>query len=159
MDYMRAPISRRRFLKSTAAGLSTIAMPEVAPAQLATQMPPKHATADEFSVTAPVSLEVNPRPIPSFDTPAPPPSRFGGSRGVGAAGGGAAHAKCTRVGEARLVGATGTTARGRGEPRRRGGAGPGLLLSGFLGGALRPGAVSRSPPHIKLPRNPRVPRL
>src|SRR6202165_2710976 len=68
MDSMRAPISRRRFLKSTAAGLSTIAMPEMARAQLATQAPPKQVTADEFSVTAPVSIEVNARPLPSFDT-------------------------------------------------------------------------------------------
>src|ERR1700736_621854 len=68
MDSMRAPISRRRFLKSTAAGLSTIAMPDTARAQLATQAPPKQITADEFSVTAPVSIEVNARPLPSFDT-------------------------------------------------------------------------------------------
>jgi hypothetical protein len=68
MDSMRAPISRRRFLKSTAAGLSTTAMPEMARAQLATQAPPKQVTADEFSVTAPVSIEVNARPLPSFDT-------------------------------------------------------------------------------------------
>jgi hypothetical protein len=36
-------------------------------AQLATQPPPKAAALDEFSVTAPVSIEVNARPIPSFD--------------------------------------------------------------------------------------------
>jgi hypothetical protein len=52
-------LTRRRFLKSTAAGLSTIATPDIARAQLATQPPPKHVTPDEFSVTA--------RPIPSFD--------------------------------------------------------------------------------------------
>src|ERR1700676_954885 len=68
MDSMRAPISRRRFLKSTAAGLSTIAMPDMARAQLATQAPPKQITADEFSLTPPVSIEVNARPLPSFDT-------------------------------------------------------------------------------------------
>src|SRR5258708_3078856 len=77
MDSMRAPISRRRFLKSTAAGLSTIAMPEVARAQLATQAPPKRATPDEFSVAAPVSIEVNARPIPSFDTGDRSHVRFG----------------------------------------------------------------------------------
>jgi hypothetical protein len=77
MEYMRAPISRRRLLKSTAAGLSTIAMPEIARAQLATQTPPKHATADEFSVTAPVSIEVNAQPIPSFDTRDRQHVRFG----------------------------------------------------------------------------------
>ena len=74
---MRAPISRRRFLKSTAAGLSTIAMPEMARAQLATQAPPKRATPDEFSVAAPVSIEVNARPIPSFDTRDRSHVRFG----------------------------------------------------------------------------------
>src|ERR1700694_5331341 len=77
MDSMRAPISRRRFLKSTAAGLSTIAMPEMARAQLATQAPPKQVTADEFSVTAPVSIEVNARPLPSFDTRDRQHVRFG----------------------------------------------------------------------------------
>src|ERR1700737_2048677 len=77
MDSMRAPISRRRFLKSTAAGLSTIAMPDMARAQLATQAPPKQITADEFSVTAPVSIEVNARPLPSFDTRNHQHVRFG----------------------------------------------------------------------------------
>jgi len=69
--------SRRGLLKSTAAGLSTIAMPEIARAQLATQTPPKRATADEFSVTAPVSIEVNARPLPSFDTRDRQHVRFG----------------------------------------------------------------------------------
>src|SRR6266853_407001 len=77
MDSMRAPISRRRFLKSTAAGLSTIAMPEMARAQLATQPPPRRAAADEFPVTAPVSIEVNARPLPSFDTRDRSHVRFG----------------------------------------------------------------------------------
>ena len=77
MDYMRAPISRRRFLKSTAAGLSTIATPDIARAQLATQPPPKHVTPDEFSVTAPVSIEVNARPIACFDTRDHSRVRFG----------------------------------------------------------------------------------
>jgi hypothetical protein len=43
------------------------ALPGLARAQLATQPPPKRAAIDEFSVTAPVSIEVNARPIPSFD--------------------------------------------------------------------------------------------
>src|SRR3981189_2543839 len=70
-------LTRRRFLKSTAAGLSAIAMSDVARAQLATQPPPKHVTADEFSVAAPVSIEVNARPIPSFDTRDHSHVRFG----------------------------------------------------------------------------------
>ena len=70
-------LTRRRFLKSTAAGLSAIAMSDVARAQLATQPPPKHVTADEFSVAAPVSIEVNARPIPSFDTRDHSRVRFG----------------------------------------------------------------------------------
>jgi hypothetical protein len=60
-------LSRRRFLKSAAAGFSTIATSDVAWAQLATQPPAKPVTPDEFSVTAPVSIEVKARPIPSFD--------------------------------------------------------------------------------------------
>ena len=74
---MRAPISRRRFLRSSAAGLSFAAMPDAARAQLATQPPPKQATPDEFSVTAPVAIEVNARPIPSFDTRDHQRVRFG----------------------------------------------------------------------------------
>src|SRR3984893_13487175 len=74
---MRAPISRRRFLKSTAAGLSTLAMPGVARSQLATQAPPKHTIPDEVSVAAPVSIEVNARPLRSFDTSDHQQMRFG----------------------------------------------------------------------------------
>src|SRR3982074_878293 len=69
-------LTRRRFLKSTAAACSAIAS-DVARAQLATQPPPKHVTADEFSVAAPVSIEVNARPIPSFDTRDRARTRFG----------------------------------------------------------------------------------
>ena len=61
-------LDRRRFLKSTAAGLSFAALPEIARAQLATEPPPKQSAPDEYSVTAPVSIEVNARPIPSFDS-------------------------------------------------------------------------------------------
>ena len=74
---MRAPISRRRLLKFTAAGLSFAALPGIARAQLATQAPPKRATPDEFTVTAPVSIEVNARPILSFDTRDHSRVRFG----------------------------------------------------------------------------------
>jgi len=74
---MRPPVSRRRFLKSTAAGLSTIAVPARARAQLATQPPPKPAPSDEYSVAAPVSIEVNARPLPSFDTRDRSHVRFG----------------------------------------------------------------------------------
>jgi hypothetical protein len=74
---MRAPVSRRRFLRSTAAGLSFAAMPAIARAQLATQAPPKPVPSDEFQAAAPVSIEVNARPLPSFDTRDHQRVRFG----------------------------------------------------------------------------------
>jgi hypothetical protein len=74
---MRAPISRRRFLNSMAAGLSTVAVPRLVRAQFATEPPGKQAVADEFSVAAPVSIEVNARPIPAFDTRDRSRLRFG----------------------------------------------------------------------------------
>ena len=74
---MGETISRRCFLKSTAAGLSTLALPAIARAQLATQRPPKPVPPDEHSVTAPVSIEVNARPLPSFDTRDRSHVRFG----------------------------------------------------------------------------------
>jgi hypothetical protein len=68
MDYMRLrSLSRRRFLKS-AAGLSAMAVPEIAAAQVGVQPPPKQPSPDELSVAVPVSIEVNARPLPSFDT-------------------------------------------------------------------------------------------
>jgi hypothetical protein len=72
---MRLPLplpdpSRRRFLKLTAAGLSTAAVPARAYAQK--PLPP-----DEFTVTAPVSIEVNARPVPAFDTRDRARVRFG----------------------------------------------------------------------------------
>src|SRR5258705_10032162 len=70
-------LSRRRVLKFTAAGLSAIAMPGVARAQPATQAPPKRTLPDEFTVTAPVSIEVSARPIASFDTRDHSRVRFG----------------------------------------------------------------------------------
>jgi hypothetical protein len=74
---MRGALSRRRFLTSTAAGLSTLTMPHVARAQLATQPPPKPLPPDEHSLAAPVSIEVNARPLPSFDTRDRSRLRFG----------------------------------------------------------------------------------
>ncbi|CAN7605765.1 esterase-like activity of phytase family protein [Bradyrhizobium sp. LjRoot220] len=65
---MRATFSRRRFLKTAAAGFSAVALPAIAQAQTAVQRPPKPAMRDEYSVTAPVSIEVHARPLPSFDT-------------------------------------------------------------------------------------------
>src|SRR5580704_454917 len=75
--FMRTRLSRRRLLKFTAAGLSTIAMPGLAPAQQATVPPSKPIAPDKFSVRAPVSIEVNARPIPSFDTRDHSRTRFG----------------------------------------------------------------------------------
>jgi hypothetical protein len=74
---MLRKFTRRRLLNFTAAGLSAIAMPGIARAQLATQAPPKRAARDEFSVTAPVAIEVNARPIASFDPRDPSHQRFG----------------------------------------------------------------------------------
>jgi hypothetical protein len=62
-------ITRRRFLASAAAGL--------VPAAAQAQTRPKHPPPDEFSVAAPVSIEVNARPIPSFDTRERARTRFG----------------------------------------------------------------------------------
>jgi hypothetical protein len=76
-ENMNETLSRRRFLKSTAAGLSLAAMPDFAPAQLATQPPPKPVVPDEYSLTAPVSIEVNALPLASFDTGDRQHVRFG----------------------------------------------------------------------------------
>jgi len=74
---MRSDFSRRRFLNYTAAGLSMAAVPGIAAAQTAVQPPPKAPKPDEFSVTAPVSIEVNARPLQSFDTRDRSHLRFG----------------------------------------------------------------------------------
>src|SRR5215217_945498 len=74
---MRTPIGRRRLLKYAAAGLSMTAMPAIAAAQTAVQRPPKRYKPDEYSVTAPVSIEVHARPLPSFDTRDRSRVRFG----------------------------------------------------------------------------------
>ncbi len=67
---MRANLSRRRFLELTAAGLSGAAVPALAHAQ-------KPVAPDEFTVTAPVAIEVNARPIAAFDTSDKSRVRFG----------------------------------------------------------------------------------
>jgi hypothetical protein len=72
-----APPSRRRFLELTATGFAATALSNISRAQLATQPPPKRAALDEFSVTAPVSIEVNARPIPFFDPRDRSRRRFG----------------------------------------------------------------------------------
>jgi hypothetical protein len=58
---------RRRFLKSAMAGLSLATLPASARAQLATELSSKQVVPNEHSVAAPVSIEVNARPISSFD--------------------------------------------------------------------------------------------
>lgn len=74
---MRAPVGRRRFLKIAAAGLLVASGPDIARAQTAVQTPPRPSVPDEFSVTTPVSIEVNARPLPSFDTRDRSRVRFG----------------------------------------------------------------------------------
>jgi len=75
---MSPNLSRRLLLKSAAAGFSlAAAAPNIARAQLATQRPPKPVLPDEYSVTAPVTIEVNARPLPSFDTRDRSHLRFG----------------------------------------------------------------------------------
>ena len=74
---MRIPVSRRRFLNYAVAGFSAAAVPRVVLAQTAIQPPVKPIKLDEFSVTAPVSIDVNARPLPSFDTRDRSRVRFG----------------------------------------------------------------------------------
>jgi hypothetical protein len=74
---MYPPIGRRRLLKYAAAALSAAAVPRPPLAQTAVQRPPKQAAPDEYSVTTPLSIEVNARPIPSFDTRDRARVRFG----------------------------------------------------------------------------------
>ena len=64
-ENMRRHLSRRRFLTSTAAGLFATAGAAPLRAQTAVHPPPKYKP-DEYSVTAPVSIEVNARPLASF---------------------------------------------------------------------------------------------
>jgi hypothetical protein len=63
-------LTRRHVLKSTAAGLSVAAVSSPAFAQ-------KPIPPDEFSVAAPVAIEVNARPIASFDNSDHSRIRFG----------------------------------------------------------------------------------
>jgi hypothetical protein len=60
---MRAPPSRRRLLEYAAAGISTLAVPDLVRAQSAA----KPVVKDETFVAAPMSIDVNARPIASFD--------------------------------------------------------------------------------------------
>jgi hypothetical protein len=60
---MRNRISRRRLLNYAAAGISTLAAPDLARGQSAT----RPLVKDETFVAAPVSIDVNARPIASFD--------------------------------------------------------------------------------------------
>ncbi|MBR0757491.1 esterase-like activity of phytase family protein [Bradyrhizobium jicamae] len=75
---MRSGLSRRRFLQATAAGWSLAALPGAVRAQDATQPPPRRAfKPDEHSVIEAVTIEVNARPLPSFDTRDRARVRFG----------------------------------------------------------------------------------
>jgi hypothetical protein len=73
---MRRRLSRRGFLTSTAAGLLAAANAAPLRAQTAVERPPKFKP-DEYSVTAPVSIEVNARPLPSFGNRDRSQVRFG----------------------------------------------------------------------------------
>jgi hypothetical protein len=64
--------TRRCFLATAAAGF----VPALAHAQVDIQ-PPKQPSPDELSVGSPVAIEVNARPIPSFDTRDRSRTRFG----------------------------------------------------------------------------------
>src|SRR5207244_150842 len=69
-------LGRRDFLTSAAAGLFAQVLPRPAIAQTAIQKPPKYKP-DEYSVTAPASIEVNARPLAGFDTRDRSRVRFG----------------------------------------------------------------------------------
>ena len=60
---MRIRISRRRLLEYAAAGISAFAAPDLVRAQSVT----KPVVKDETFVATPVSIDVNARPIASFD--------------------------------------------------------------------------------------------
>ena len=75
---MRAPSRRRRLLSCAAGGLSILLWSHAALAQSAPQpVAPKPVAVDETLVAAPVSIEVNARPIPSFDVRDHTHVRFG----------------------------------------------------------------------------------
>jgi hypothetical protein len=69
--------SRRRLLRYAAAGLSIAAASGVVRAQTAVQPRPKQSAPDEYAVSSAVSIDVNARPIPSFDTRDRSRVRFG----------------------------------------------------------------------------------
>ncbi len=69
--------SRRRLLGYAAAGLSAAATSSVAGAQTAVQPRPRQASPDEYAVNSAVSIDVNARPIASFDTRDRSRVRFG----------------------------------------------------------------------------------
>lgn len=73
---MFSRLSRRRLLTATAAGFAGLALPQRMLAQTAVQKPPKYKP-DEYSVTAPVSIEVNARPLAGFDSRDRSRVRFG----------------------------------------------------------------------------------
>jgi hypothetical protein len=60
-------LARRRFLTLAAIGWSMLATLETTHAEIARESSAKRATRNAFSVAAPVSIEVNARPLPSFD--------------------------------------------------------------------------------------------
>ncbi|WP_456620056.1 MULTISPECIES: esterase-like activity of phytase family protein [unclassified Bradyrhizobium] len=64
--------SRRSFIGHAAAGFSTFALPRFAHAE-----PPARQTQIEHAVTEPASIEVNARPIPSFEPRDRSRTRFG----------------------------------------------------------------------------------
>jgi hypothetical protein len=70
-------LTRRRFLKSTVAGFSSIALPDVVRAQHAIQPPANPIPLDEFSIAEAISIEVNARQIPFFDPSDHAHTRFG----------------------------------------------------------------------------------
>src|SRR5689334_8800363 len=74
-DSMITRLNRRRFLAGAAAGFFVAPSPVLA--QTAVQPPPKRAKTDEYSVTEPVSIEVNARPLAGFDTRDRSRVRFG----------------------------------------------------------------------------------
>jgi hypothetical protein len=70
------PLSRRVVLGHAAAGISTFAFSRLAQAQPVTEPAPKKPLI-EHAVTAPVAIEVNARPIPSFEPRDRARTRFG----------------------------------------------------------------------------------
>ena len=76
-EHMTPLLRRRRLLTAAAAGFFGQMLPAPALAQIAVQPPPKRAKTDEFSVTEPVSIQVNARPINGFDTRDRSRMRFG----------------------------------------------------------------------------------